>query len=451
MAVLSDSQARSYAQAAGFSGEALDVIVAIAHAESGLNPTIDHTNTDGSIDRGILQINSAAWPQFSATECHDPTRAFQLGWIISKQGSNFTDWVTYKTGAYRQYLPSNFGPGPWSDAKAQQLWPWLVPFYPQAGQGRTTEVYHPPDEWGVDIKLPLHTTVTSLTYGKVTSTFYYGGGGVAVVESQIRNTGLVAVYYQHLDLVQVNVGDTVRVGDPIGLSGGQLSGGFHPATKQYSSGPHIEVGYNCRSGYSGYKPLGPSQDPRPWLLDLIQHGPPPNDLFGSGTGSGGGGAGGTVFTAVLDAFTNGAHGTGPAADDFASICADIDAHMQFSPLPGKVPNPQAGGNSIGGDVINGVANSGIWGWWPLPNPAGITNDIGGVASGIGSLAGGVVSFQQYVAWFFHNTEAMMLRAIVIFLGLTLITIALFTLMKPLIGGTLSTAASVAPAAVLAFS
>lgn len=106
MSVLSLAQATVYAQDAGFAGRALDLILAIAQAESGLDTTARNTNTDGSVDRGILQINNKYHPEYSDAQCDDPTEAFKAGFVISHSGTDFSPWSTFNNGAYRQYLPA---------------------------------------------------------------------------------------------------------------------------------------------------------------------------------------------------------------------------------------------------------------------------------------------------------------------------------------------------------
>ena len=115
MSTLTVAQARADAGAAGFTGAALDTIVAIAQAESGLVTDARNINADShvfpdghvgpSTDRGILQINNFWWPQFSDAQCDDPVQAFAAGYLISQRGTTFTPWSTYTSGAYRQYMP----------------------------------------------------------------------------------------------------------------------------------------------------------------------------------------------------------------------------------------------------------------------------------------------------------------------------------------------------------
>ena len=101
MANISTQQATQYAQAAGFTGNGLTTIVAIATCESGLNPSATNTvgNTpQGSMDRGILQFNSY-WHRDVTDQCaFNPQCAFQQAYRVSQGGTNFSQWETYKNG-----------------------------------------------------------------------------------------------------------------------------------------------------------------------------------------------------------------------------------------------------------------------------------------------------------------------------------------------------------------
>ncbi|WP_220199441.1 transglycosylase SLT domain-containing protein [Ktedonospora formicarum] len=101
-------QARSLAAQAGFTGHGLDVIVAIAHAESSLNPKNCNVNSDSrrTLDRGILQINNYWHSEVTDACAFDPQCAFEQGYRISSHGTHFTRvWSTYDSGAYRRYMP----------------------------------------------------------------------------------------------------------------------------------------------------------------------------------------------------------------------------------------------------------------------------------------------------------------------------------------------------------
>lgn len=92
------------AQAAGFTGTGALVIAAIGEAESSGIPSNTHTNSDGTIDRGILQINSYWHSEVSDTCAFDPQCAFSAAYRISNNGSDFSQWATYQNGDYRQYI-----------------------------------------------------------------------------------------------------------------------------------------------------------------------------------------------------------------------------------------------------------------------------------------------------------------------------------------------------------
>ena len=100
------------ARAAGFSGKALVTITAIGMAESSCRPTATNTNTNGSTDYGLFQVNKPVHPE--PVEClMNPSCNAKAAYRISAGGSNFYPWCTYEApacggngnGTYRQYLP----------------------------------------------------------------------------------------------------------------------------------------------------------------------------------------------------------------------------------------------------------------------------------------------------------------------------------------------------------
>ena len=104
-AALSATAVATLAKAAGVPDDQLATAVAIAMAESGLNPNATNVNTDGSVDRGLWQINNAAHPDVSDSSAFNPATAAQDMLNISNGGTNWSPWVTYQTGAYLNYLP----------------------------------------------------------------------------------------------------------------------------------------------------------------------------------------------------------------------------------------------------------------------------------------------------------------------------------------------------------
>jgi hypothetical protein len=95
---------------AGFSGERLVTMVAIGMAESACNPSAQHVNRptegcpDGSLDRGLWQINDCYHGEVADDCAYEPQCAADSAYAISSGGRNFTPWITYRTGSYRAYL-----------------------------------------------------------------------------------------------------------------------------------------------------------------------------------------------------------------------------------------------------------------------------------------------------------------------------------------------------------
>ena|ERR1700738_2247445 len=107
------------AQNAGFydgsirSLENLLTIVGISYQESagssGGHICADavHTNADGSVDRGALQINSAAHPYITPEQAFDPQTAFNLAYqdsTLSNKGTTFKPWAAFNDGSYKNGL-----------------------------------------------------------------------------------------------------------------------------------------------------------------------------------------------------------------------------------------------------------------------------------------------------------------------------------------------------------
>lgn len=78
------------------------VMYAIARAESGLRPEATNVNKNGSIDRGVFQINSIH-KSLSNADAYDwkKNTDFALK-LMKKQG--FKPWVVYQRGIYKKFL-----------------------------------------------------------------------------------------------------------------------------------------------------------------------------------------------------------------------------------------------------------------------------------------------------------------------------------------------------------
>lgn len=100
--VLTPIQIGKYAKQAGFIGNNLVIAIAVSLAESGGNIEASHTNSDGSVDRGLWQINSIH-RQFTPSRLFEPAYNASAAYTISG-GFNWNPWVTYTTGAYRSHM-----------------------------------------------------------------------------------------------------------------------------------------------------------------------------------------------------------------------------------------------------------------------------------------------------------------------------------------------------------
>lgn len=97
-------------QAGGPPGDA-NLASAIALAESAGKEKATDNNTNGTTDRGYWQINSI----HGNLSTYEPLGNAKAAVTISHGGTDFTPWVTYTTGAYKQYL----GQGGTSSASTQ--------------------------------------------------------------------------------------------------------------------------------------------------------------------------------------------------------------------------------------------------------------------------------------------------------------------------------------------
>lgn len=92
---------------AGFRGNGLVIAIAIALAESGGSASAVNTegNEPPSRDRGAWQINDHWHPEVSDECAFNMTCSAKAVYRISAGGLTWNQWVTYSSGAYRQYLP----------------------------------------------------------------------------------------------------------------------------------------------------------------------------------------------------------------------------------------------------------------------------------------------------------------------------------------------------------
>lgn len=100
-AVLDFHQAVKAARMAGFSGEGLSTALAIARAESHLRPLAQLQNpptkgcANGSIDRGLWQINDCYHAEVSDACAYDPMCAAHEAFRISHKGTQWKWWSSW--------------------------------------------------------------------------------------------------------------------------------------------------------------------------------------------------------------------------------------------------------------------------------------------------------------------------------------------------------------------
>ncbi len=100
----------SVASRAGFSGDRLVTAVAVGMGESSCRPDAQNANgptkgcPNGSVDRGLWQINSCWHPSVSKSCAYDAQCNANAAYRISAKGTNFKPWVAYTNGSYRNHL-----------------------------------------------------------------------------------------------------------------------------------------------------------------------------------------------------------------------------------------------------------------------------------------------------------------------------------------------------------
>ena len=105
MAKLTPQQIYALAKSVGLSPPRALVATAIALAESGGDTSIfSEPNADGSIDRGLWQINNKAHPDILDSCALDAVCNAHAMMTISDNGMNWRWWSTYTNGDYKKHL-----------------------------------------------------------------------------------------------------------------------------------------------------------------------------------------------------------------------------------------------------------------------------------------------------------------------------------------------------------
>lgn len=299
---LSKQQIEQYASQAGFTGQALNIITAIAQAESLGNTCAENLSDPHGGSFGLVQINGIhikdaspeSVPEITFLCAYDPLCAMQFAYKLSNHGTKWTDWGTYTNGKYKNYLTS--------PAPAQLTQPeWVKPFMSKSVATIEATFNHYPTssegwvEGGVDWSPPAGTPITALLPGQVVGAGYFcknpanfcassietcGGSvisyGVVTIRSKnpyqnIVPGSMIDIYYQHI-LIDPSIKIPVCNGSSNQfVNAGQVIGAVNPRF-------NIEVGINVsQDGWGtiwGLKSssVGPHVDPIPYLYNLIQSG-----------------------------------------------------------------------------------------------------------------------------------------------------------------------------------
>jgi hypothetical protein len=96
----SQSQLQQLWIAAGGNPSKALIASAIAMAESGGDPNATDNDSNGTIDRGLWQINSV----HGAQSTYNPLQNARAAIAISSNGTNWEPWVTYQKGLYEQFM-----------------------------------------------------------------------------------------------------------------------------------------------------------------------------------------------------------------------------------------------------------------------------------------------------------------------------------------------------------
>ena len=233
---LTPVQLAAYAGSGGFTGGAMATMVAICLAESSGNTLDYNVYRDGSVDRGVCQINNAYHPEVSDACAYDPGCALKAAYTISNHGTNFGAWTTYTSGAYRQFLTianaatsgSANNPAVTSPQYAA-LAGYMRQFYSQSvitqGFGCTAYTVEPAPpagvycssghyHYGIDFGEALGAAIPSVTSGQVIFSGYdnSGFGNHVIVRDSANNT----TTYGHMQSTAVQVGQNVSIGTTLG-------------------------------------------------------------------------------------------------------------------------------------------------------------------------------------------------------------------------------------------
>jgi hypothetical protein len=415
-------QAADYARQAGFSGNNLITMLAVAMGESDLftqaiNPT-DPNN--GSF--GILQINGIHFGNrfgpngqytMSQAAAFDPQLAFLFSYELSNSGTNFSPWGAYTNLSYLQHIAAvkqALGSSGGSSTGAQFPPYTGTPWYNydiKSDYGYQGSTYN-----NTDVQTPMDTPITAPLSGTITDIGYFDWGGQVTwaVDTPGAINGHKDAFVIHLDAINPNlrVGQHISQGAFLGYSGGQYPGEFaanqypalpaglthHDTQRSHSTGPHLDIGATD-SPYGSTTPDKGASDALVLLARSLR--------IGYGTDAGLGGAGTAIANDpqpgagdYVDSLPYQVHNTLVQYPGFFGIAAAIDEGERFPGFINKIP------------VIDSLS----------------LNDF----KEIGEIPGGFL--QSVTDTIIGNSIPLVVRGVLILAGLFLILALLWQLAKP---------------------
>jgi hypothetical protein len=385
MTIIGASQIAQYATKAGFKGQAITTATAIALAESGgntnaYNPESAAGTAPGWGSRGLWQIYGKAHPEYNNDTLYDPNVNAKAAYKVSNNGTNFTPWTTYSTGAYKQYLttapPQSTQSSPILSVVPGGNLNWVIKRN-WGGYGSQCDPANDFPHYARDVHGVAGDVLTSLVPGTVVKLDQSGNVGGAIgtqifiqpsayPSNDLKSypvTGIPALqwYCYHFlpGTAVVSVGQKVQVGQKLAMAG------YYPGSYGYYT--HTHTGWfdgtfpNTCPGL-GPRPHGP--DIGPYLSQIqASNGGNLGLIVGGSSGSFGGG----VLSGVMPTYTSmidQIHQTLIATPGFYGIALALDEAEQF---PGWIDltTPQANAQILGQDT--GVA---------MPDANGIVRSVG---------------------------------------------------------------------------
>ena len=139
---------------------------------------------------------------------------------------------------------------------------------------------------GDDIAMPQGTPITAPFSGTVTNQYQDDSGGTTIVrvDNPSQLGGTAYYYFCHLDTFNQNLrpGSHVGIGDILGTSGGQNSGGTMNASPKWSTGPHIMFGLSTQNAIPVGNAVTPNLNPHNLYMQIMQGGITSSNPFSGG-------------------------------------------------------------------------------------------------------------------------------------------------------------------------